>query len=173
MHDIQSPRRRRNQPEIDQLVRELRDSGLNHTSRTRHFEKFPPTTSASDLDHPDLAPLKVEDHPASRSSIDPQPAGRCSTFDFRVHHLQRCLVNLQVTAGHEITANQVVKRLKSRGRRRHPIGQCCSRNFHAKKRYFLLHPIQRTGLQILRQIHVRQKARTTISLSITCGGIGT
>lgn len=29
MHDIQSPRRRRNQPEIDQLVREFRDSGLN------------------------------------------------------------------------------------------------------------------------------------------------
>jgi hypothetical protein len=29
MHDIQCPRRRRNQPEIDSLVREFRDSGLN------------------------------------------------------------------------------------------------------------------------------------------------
>ena len=29
MHDIQCPRRRRSQPEIDQLVREFRDSGLN------------------------------------------------------------------------------------------------------------------------------------------------
>jgi hypothetical protein len=29
MHDIQSPRRRRDQTEIDQLVREFRDFGLN------------------------------------------------------------------------------------------------------------------------------------------------
>ena len=36
MHDIQSPRRRRNQPEIDSLVREFRGSGLNQ--RKRHPE---------------------------------------------------------------------------------------------------------------------------------------
>lgn len=35
MDDIHSPRRRRNQPEMDQLVREFWDSGLNERSLPR------------------------------------------------------------------------------------------------------------------------------------------
>ena len=45
MHDIQSPRRRRNQPEIDQLVREFRDSGLNQREFAQKIGVHPLTVN--------------------------------------------------------------------------------------------------------------------------------
>ncbi len=45
MHDIQSPRRRRNQSEIDQLVREFRDSGLNQRAFAQKIGVHPLTVA--------------------------------------------------------------------------------------------------------------------------------
>jgi transposase-like protein len=45
MHDIQSPRRRRHQPEIDQLVREFRDSGLNQREFAQKIGVHPLTVN--------------------------------------------------------------------------------------------------------------------------------
>jgi transposase-like protein len=45
MHDIQSPRRRYNQPEIDQLVREFRDSGLNQREFAQKIGVHPLTVN--------------------------------------------------------------------------------------------------------------------------------
>lgn len=45
MHDIQGPRRRRNQSEIDQLVREFRESGLNHREFAQKIGVHPLTVA--------------------------------------------------------------------------------------------------------------------------------
>ena len=45
MHDIQCPRRRRNQSEIDQLVREFRESGLNHREFAQKIGVHPLTVA--------------------------------------------------------------------------------------------------------------------------------
>jgi hypothetical protein len=92
------------------------------------------TISASTL-------LEVEDHPASGAGIHQQLAGGCSTFDFRVNHLHRYLIDLQLPAGHEIVASQLVKRLVGRGRCLHPTSQSLARVFHSKMSEFLLHRV--------------------------------
>ena len=45
MHDIQSPRRRRNQTEIDQLIREFQDSGLNQREFAQKIGVHPLTVN--------------------------------------------------------------------------------------------------------------------------------
>ncbi len=78
-------------------------------------------------------------------------------------NLHWCLIDLQVTASHQIEVNQVVERLESRGCRRHLVGKWCARDFQAKTREFWLHPAQRPVLQILHQNHMGQEDRTADS----------
>ena len=56
MHDIQSPRRRRHQPEIDQLVREFRDSGLNQREFAQKIGVHPLTVNRWIRTTPVVAP---------------------------------------------------------------------------------------------------------------------
>jgi len=97
----------------------------------------------------------------SGSGTHLQPTGRRPSFNLRVHHLHRGRVDLQVTATRQILANQILSRLERRCS--DPIGQRGSRDFSAKTREFLLHPLLRTVFEILRQNHMSQEARTVDS----------
>ncbi len=73
MRDIQSPRRRRNQPEIDQLVREVRTSGLNQREFAHKIVAHSLTvtlgirTSPMDVANPPISSAARDGYPTSSS----------------------------------------------------------------------------------------------------------
>ena len=96
MHDNQCPRRRRNQSEIDQLVREFRSSGLSQHEFAQKIGVHPLTvvrwirTTSVDINHPPVGSPSREVAPAStqfvagelRPRLSPRPPAVAAPCDW-------------------------------------------------------------------------------------------
>ena len=97
MHDNQCPRRRRNQSEIDQLVREFRSSGLSQHEFAQKIGVHPLTvvrwirTTSVDINHPPVGSPSREVAPTSppqfvavelRPNLPPRPPAVAAPCDW-------------------------------------------------------------------------------------------